>query len=374
MPHEKKYLKEVKDLKATVSQFTDGDDVLKQLVKNSPALIAALATEAGTDEARAQALALIRSGNVRAAESVLDLPQWYRSFDITAFACGIPNLAVSSHFGEQIVQFIPEVDSHQVRFLLAMEAALKHADERFFLWLAREMRRNNLSLSVKQTSLLAIYATFSEATAAPATQFMQQPWTTDLQIKTAARAALSWFCWMVFVCVTPNAQLRDTWRCGGRFHGMDVKALATPFDVLEAANALQNCAYQYGPLLMKNDCRLFSLSRDGKIIAMIELSSNGRYLVPSQIKGMNNTAPPDEAYRAVYAFLAESDCSGGGDGMPLSGGYEFESAAAMGGRWKALMSPFIELRGHSRELPRQVTPKTMHTFIIELSCLKRFAE
>jgi hypothetical protein len=102
--------------------------------------------------------------------------------------------------------------------------------------------------------------------------------------------------------------ISDTWLQPGEALGFTFVPLVEQSEILEEAQAMQNCADQYADRLAREKCRLFSVRRAGSRIATLEIGPHPRetgVLAITQLKARHNMPASVDVWQAAHAWLAE---------------------------------------------------------------------
>ncbi|MGD2133994.1 MAG: PcfJ domain-containing protein [Maricaulaceae bacterium] len=87
--------------------------------------------------------------------------------------------------------------------------------------------------------------------------------------------------------------------------GLELRALATPLDIVNEGAAMRHCAASYITHVAHGRSWLYSVRRDGERLATLELVMNDGRFVLAQIKARRNGPAPAEALHAARRFVRQ---------------------------------------------------------------------
>lgn len=99
---------------------------------------------------------------------------------------------------------------------------------------------------------------------------------------------------------------RDPWFADGQALGYEIVGLASIAEVLAESVAMENCLDQYAAHLAYGRIRVFSIRRDGRPVADVELAlRSDETTMPTiaQVRGPRNRRAPPAVWQAVHAWL-----------------------------------------------------------------------
>jgi hypothetical protein len=91
----------------------------------------------------------------------------------------------------------------------------------------------------------------------------------------------------------------------GRLHGFEFTALRTGRDLWIEGKAMRHCVSTYVSEVMTGRSRIYSVSRDDRRVATMELQPNGKRWRLAQIKGPCNAEPRTDARQASILFVQQ---------------------------------------------------------------------
>jgi hypothetical protein len=303
-----------------------------------PGLLYALAIRRGTAAQCTEARALIESGaQLKVVARAMGMPMWLRRLPPEAFE-GLPaRLPKSESFGRRIACRMPRAAHESPFWLAAVLFAEKACHEDFAIWLAGQHVFAEEGDIEKLACVVAAYAWFSGRPDTDAHSLIVVPWRPEIGLDTALCAAKSWFNRLRLVLQMPLGAVTDSWLKPGEVGGYTFEPLLDHPSILAEAQAMQNCADQYGERIVRERCRLFSVKRNGARIATLEVGPHQRetgVLSINQLKARHNMAATTDVWQAAYAWMSQQ--SGLKRLPPMSGGNrDFDQEA-----WQRLLAPY----------------------------------
>lgn len=279
-----------------------------ELAEVFPGAAYVLATRQGEKEQRRKAAKLIRDGaKLKTVAHALELPLWLRRLPPSAFNGPLPPLPDSETFARRIAARLP-ADSANAPFWLASVAfATKAVHEDFALWLVEQSICSQDAHPERLFAVLAAYAWYSGALLTPAHDLIVVPWRPEIAFDTALCAAKSWLNRLRLVMQLEPGTIADSWLRPGEAMGLTFVPLVEQSEILEEAQAMQNCADQYADRLAREKCRLFSIRRGTSRLATLEIGPHPRetgVLSITQLKARHNMPASVEIWQAAHAWLA----------------------------------------------------------------------
>ena len=128
-------------------------------------------------------------------------------------------------------------------------------------------------------------------------QLLTTRWTPTLGAATRPKEARLWKERLALdVCLGPG--LTDTWLQEGEANGYSFVALRTADEFIAEAFAMDNCLDRYTDRLEGRTARIFSIRRDGRSIADIEIAAHEHE--PGHPRSPSCAAPTTAARRSRY--------------------------------------------------------------------------
>jgi hypothetical protein len=278
-----------------------------------PALLFALAVpRPGLDPACAIARAIegITLAEVAAAA---DVPLWLRRLPPEAFTRPVARLPDSKTFRRQIANHLPSRKVSSV-WLEAVAEIATVAHEDVAVWIAREIARGKPDLKrdeVRRLRLIGLWAWFSGQPQTLGHEMIQRPWTPDMGIEAALRATDEWRLNIDLRANLGREPIGDLWLRAASVAGYDFLPLASTSEIAEEAAAMRNCLRDYGYNLVHNRSRLWSMRKDGKRIATLNVAIRYRDPLPNivELKAAGNEDVSPEVWWAARQWLHLHDLS-----------------------------------------------------------------
>lgn len=279
---------------------------LKDLGLSFPALLFALAVpRAGFDPTRSISM-VIEGVRLNRISDAAGVPLWLRRCGPEAFGAPIPALPDGLFIRRQIVNSVPRSPKVVHVWLENIANAWKWADAAVAVWIARELRSAAKAPDQERLRLVCLWAWYS------ANGYVEAPdvaWTPTMTLDAARAAAGAWLQRLAFRFTHSGASIRDMWLEPGVFDGLAF----VPLDTFEAINtegaAMQHCVASYVGKISREQCRIWSVQRDGLRVATAEvcLPWDGPVPYVMQLKAKNNASLPAEVWLAVRAWLSAQD-------------------------------------------------------------------
>jgi hypothetical protein len=282
---------------------------IADLAASFPALLFALAVpRPGLDPAPALACVIAGHSLAETAKAA-DLPMWVRKLPAGAFTGPIPKLPDGALFRRQIANHLPPSLKLAPKWLQAVADVADIAHEPAAVWIARELVREPLRVKSRGLRLIGLWAWFSSQQASFGHELIDRPWTPDIQIDQAIKAANAWRELFALHLDLGPQPISDIWLRPAQLGGFDFVPLDSISAVAEEAAAMKNCVRTYGHSLAHNEARLWSMRRNGERVATFEVAAYDcdPLLNITQIKGPENAAVTLDVSWAARQWLHKHD-------------------------------------------------------------------
>jgi hypothetical protein len=278
-----------------------------QLAHAHPVLFFILATGLGPLETRCLAVRLAVAGFPLAdIADAAGLPNCFRR--LPPEACRGPLEAVrwSPTANAMLAPHLPAYPGKAANWLHACTFANRACDERFAAWIAPQSALLDDAWSAQLLLPLALFAWHSQHPDQPAGRLIARPWTPRLKLATTINHTRRWLRRLRTLVELPEQGIEDPWLGPGEACGYTFTPLTTRAQILEESRAMTNCVDGYGPRLLANECRLFSITQTGARIATLEIGwhSASQSLKVFELKGPHNDDCPPEVWHAAWRWLA----------------------------------------------------------------------
>lgn len=279
---------------------------MEDLADSFPGLLFALASGYGSPARRRRASTCVNDGHpLKAAAAVLGLPMWLRRVPPQAFTVPLPPLPTDAEFALAMAGRLPLQAQDAALWFGRITHALKTCGRDFALWVAREPRLGPAAASDEDFLWLTAWAWFGDQPATRGHALLRRPWSPEMSWKKAREETAIWRK-RIDLAATLGRGIRDTWFADGQALGMDIVALRTVEQFVAESSTMENCLDQYAPHLLYDRVRIFSVRKQGRSVASLELSLRADEATMagiSQLRGPRNRRVPTHVWQAVHAWL-----------------------------------------------------------------------
>ncbi|MEM1372225.1 MAG: hypothetical protein AAGG72_08390, partial [Pseudomonadota bacterium] len=311
---------------------------------------------------------VIDGAALRTVAKVLEIPLWLRRLPPEAFESADLDLHCNETFTRRIATRLPGHASDAAFWLQTLAFSSKAAHDDFSLWLAEQQIFDIRGDAEKLFTVFSAYAWHStEATGSAAHDLIVVPWRPEIAFDTALCAAKSWLNRIRLVIQLGDDAITDPWLEERQVGLFEFVSLTNQAEILEEAQAMQNCADQYADRLARDKCRLFSIRRGAHRVATLEIGPHPReagVLSITQLKARHNMPASIEVWQAAHAWLASQS---GLKRLQSVVGPERPLNVPL---WNELLQPYRAARGDSPWLtkaPDQATFMRMDASLAELA-------
>lgn len=354
--------REVRRLMRTSGRLADLTEVF-------PGAIYAIATRRGPSANRLQALSLVEQGApLKAVARALDLPLWLKKLGPETFTGDLPALPMSETFARRIAARLPSACESPSFWLASIAFAAEAAHEDFAVWLAEQRLFTEPGEPRRLFGVLAAYAWFSGALLTRGHGLIVVPWRQEIAFDTAICAAKSWLNRVRLIMQLGPGVITDTWLVEATVGATTIVPLIEARDILEEAQAMQNCADQYADRVARDKCRLFSIRRNGMRIATMEVGPHPRetgVLTIVQLKARHNMPAPVDVWQAAHGWLATQT---GLKRLPQMMAPERPLDNLV---WQNVLAPYRRQAGGAPWLAELATPASLAVLDIDMAELAR---
>jgi len=282
---------------------------LADLAGSFPALLVALTMPRAGFKA-APVIDLVIKG-VPLAELAIaaEVPLWLRRLEPPSFSGALPKLPDSHDFHRRIVNHLPRTKKLAPAWLKAVALTAAWGHEPLAIWTARNMLQQPEHQALWRLRLICLWAWFSARPETLAHRFIEKTWTPSMKFDTALNAAGTWLEAADLYANVGNETIADLWMEPSTFDGYEFVPLRSFEDLTEEARTMRNCVRTYGHNVKHNLSRLWSVRKDGKRIATLEIGNHGRQPFPyvGDLRSAGNEDAPAEAWWAAERWLLTHD-------------------------------------------------------------------
>lgn len=280
---------------------------LEDLADSFPGLLFALATGYGSDGDRRAATAAVLDGiPLREAANRLGLPFWLRKLPAASFNVPLVDPPSDPQLVGRLLALIPQTPACAAAWLGRLLAAHHTGRPGLALWVAGQYRA--AQPSPRSESFLTVLAWAWFSTADPGlrgSQLLTTRWKPSMGVRRASTEARLWR-ERIALDVCLGSGLTDTWLTEGTVGDVSFVALRSADDFIAESIAMDNCLDRYGDRLIGRVARVFSVRRDGRSIADVEIAAHEQetgHPMISQLRGPHNRRAALDVWQAVYAWL-----------------------------------------------------------------------
>jgi hypothetical protein len=279
---------------------------LNDLVDTFPALLFALATGYGTPDQRFEAARIVeRGGTLKEAAGALGLPSWLRRVPSVALEHPLPAFPNDPEFAAVMTARLPTHERHCEAWLDRIATALQLIGRDCALWVAREPRLLPPLTGEDDFAWLMAWIWASKTPTAPGHRLLRNAWSPENGWKRARDEVAVWRKRIDLVGALADG-IRDPWFENGVVQGLHFVHLDSVEAFLAESTAMDNCLDQYAAHLSYGRVRVFSVRRDGRSIADLELTprtDEASIACISQIRGPRNRRASPHVWQAAHAWL-----------------------------------------------------------------------
>ena len=295
----KRFRPEIRD---GVAQLARRHVRLAELAQSFPALLAALAWPRAGFDARPAIRGVIAGVPLAHLAEQAGVPLWLRKMPAEMIVAPLPALPDSAFVRQRIGNHFPPHVRFADHWLRGVSDASRWASEPFALWCAQTMAGKEV---IHNFRLLCLWAWFSGQPRTHGYALIAQPWTPDIKLRAANKAAVAWRERVDLELHLGSRTVDDVWFTSREVDGYSFVPIRGSRDVEAEADAMRNCLRTYGESMMAGFCRLWSMRKDGARVATLEIARLGDSPLPyiRQLKLAGNEKPPAEVWLAAHRWL-----------------------------------------------------------------------
>jgi hypothetical protein len=290
-----------------IAGLTSCAPAVEDLADSYPALLFALATGYSNVRRRQAAFEAVVAGHpLKLAAGCLELPLWLRRLPAQAFAQPLPVLPADEEFTAAAVNRMPEHPRDAAVWFERTLIGHRLAGRDLALWCLREPRLLPPHTSDEDMQWLLAWAWASLNPGFAGHRLLRGTWSPAIGWKRARDEVSIWRKRIDLVGALADGP-RGTWLDDATVSGHAIVLLRTVEDFIAESVAMENCLDQYAAHLAYGRVRIFSVRKEGRSIADVEVTlkpddSNAPCI--SQIRGPRNRRAPPAVWQAVHAWLA----------------------------------------------------------------------
>ncbi|MGD9802269.1 MAG: PcfJ domain-containing protein [Hyphomicrobiaceae bacterium] len=290
-----------------IAGLTSCAPAVEDLADSYPALLFALATGYSNVRRRQAAFEAVVGGeSLKLAAGILELPLWLRRLPAQAFAQPLPLLPSDEEFTVAAANRVPGHPRDAAIWFDRLIVSHRLVGRDFALWCLREPRMLPPHTSDEDMQWLLAWAWASLNPAFEGHRLLRGVWTPAIGWKRARDEVVIWRKRIDLVGALAG-DMRDPWFQNANLSGFEIVALSTVEDFVCESVAMENCLDQYAAHLAYGRVRIFSVRRDGRPIADVEVTLKPNDVATpciSQVRGPRNRRAAPAVWQAVHAWLA----------------------------------------------------------------------
>lgn len=291
-----------------ISRFTGGAPRLEDLAESFPALLFALATKYGSAPARRDASRLVLDGApLRDVAHALNFPMWLRRIPASALQRPLPQFPLDDAYATAANARLSACLETPEVWLDRLGCAHALLGRPFSLWALGEARFWHSPFLDEDFAWMLAWAWASSTPGFKGYRFLRTPWHPAIGWKRATEETALWRKRVDLISALANGP-RTPWFESGEVMGLTIEHLNTPGDFIAESIVMDNCLDQYATHLSYGRVQVYSVRRQGKPVADVELTlRTDEVTMPAiaQIRGPRNRRASPLIWQAVHAWLGE---------------------------------------------------------------------
>ncbi|MEL7302588.1 MAG: PcfJ domain-containing protein [Pseudomonadota bacterium] len=322
-----------------ISQLTSSSPKLEDLADSFPALLFALATGYGTQRQRGRAFTLIAEGrSLKDAATALGVPLWMRRLPASALEHRLEAIPTSPEFDAAIAHLIPSTPDIAAAWLSRVLYAAEACGEPFALWTAKHHRTAAVAADDEMFRYQCAWAWFTTADDTVGAQILRRPWTPSISPRRVSEEVVIWRRRLALAYALAARPDSADWAEPRDVNGHSFVPLTSVQDFVDEGEAMTNCLDQYTGQLDDGAVSIFSIRRQGRRVANLEIrldTEEGCAPVISQLKRPRNRHASKLLWQTAYVWLGSQPLRNIGRPKPIT----------RHSHWKAVMSvwaPYLD--------------------------------
>jgi PcfJ-like protein len=232
------------------------------------------------------------------------VPMWLRKLPPEAFAGPLRTMPAGEMFARRIGNHLPKRPRDAAEWLRIVGFANEAAHEPFGLWVAKSLaghKSRKRWRDDKRLPLVALWAWHSQRPETLAGSFIQRRWTPAMTYGNALLSAHDWLSSIDIHVAFAGVEAMEPWLRPGTCNGMDFLPVLSASGLIAEAAAMRHCVGDYARSIVDGDLQIWSVQRDGRRLATIEVSARqGQLLLGvGQLWGRQNETVAKDVALAV---------------------------------------------------------------------------
>jgi hypothetical protein len=310
---------------------------LADLAVSFPALLFALAVPRNNFDPEPVIQSAIKGASLKFLSAAVGLPIWLRGLAPETYVRPIGRLPDGALFRRRIANHLPRSPKLAPIWLQAIEEAAVWGNEEAAVWIAREFMRDAKSIKPAKLRLVCLWVWFSGQSHTIGRSLIERTWMPSMRFATALEAAGEWRLNVEVEINLGGKAIEDMWLSAGCVEDLEFLPIATPEEIRQEAKAMGNCLRTYSDKLAHNHARLWSVRRNGRRVATLQINRYHEDPFPRivQLKEAENKTASVETWRAAQRWLGSQD-------LPIERRIrpQWGSAPLDRDRWIALWRPY----------------------------------
>jgi hypothetical protein len=294
------------EVRQKVIDLSRGLPELEDLADSFPAALFALSVHPMDEDERAELVSSVCDGlPLRDLAERLGLPWWLRKLPAQTFVEPLGLLPTDAEVGTRISAILPLGGATAGEWLRRLSISYRICGVDAALWVARHFRSAMPIASEEHFQILCAWIWHADQPDTPAGALVRKAWSPQLSARRATEEIIAWRRRLALARHIGRG-FGETWVADGTALGYEFVALRTVTDFIGEATVMDNCLDQYATRLESGPVRVFSVRRDGKTVADLEISAHEQEAsMPaiSQVRAPRNRRASPDVWQAAYAWL-----------------------------------------------------------------------
>jgi PcfJ-like protein len=328
----------------TIQRITRQHGALADLAFSFPALLFALACPHKQLDRAVVVQAVIWGVPLKKLAKLAQIPFWMAKLPPEAFDQPLRPVPNDLVFNVRIGNALPKTPKQARRWLRSLYVLNDWGTGEFVLWaLPRVLNHSPGSWELNCLRLIALHAWYSRHGTGLGATCILQPWHSTLSLENARVRAFSWLDMVKAEVRKTVALLDDVWFEPAVINGFAFEPLRDSQQIITEGRKMKNCIADYVQSVYSNNARLWKVTRDGKTVAIAEISTgNGLQLFAvTQLRGPANNSVAAEVALAVRRWQnTQSE-------QRLAPQKADDTAVFRQDKWREMWRPYWKHRGRA---------------------------